>query len=573
MRWHTYLFAALWLTFQVGCCVEAMLRTSIKWVHALRWPAPHKICLALQANRHPALANDIRFNSDSFAVGVNNHASRCMGKDKRLFDNLILARTLQRIEGISKGLAIQGKGTLVININDDNGKPNRIKIPNSLYLHGLKMCLLSPQHWAQEARDNYPLPNGTRMENNAHSCKLLWGQGFFSKTIPFDDATNMLIFYTSPSTSSYQAFVHTFQALEAPFFSREHVLQLPGRCWLDRGLPPGPGEFVAEENFNFSLMPLSEGDEANKRLRSPLEPVQDGSPLSALVRNDLRYDPSPPLTKEDEYCVAVPNNQAEFMPWHYRLGHEPFARLKSLAENGKIPKLLARIRPPRCAGCLYGAMTKVPWCSKGQRDSTHPVLAATKLEECVSLDHMQSTEPGFYGQSKGILTKTRYRNATIFVDHYSRLKFVYLMTSNLTGKETVNTKRAFECFTTKHGVCIAHYHCNNGHFADSLFCQACESQGQKLTFCGVNAHFQNGITERAICNLSKSARKQLLHTRQCWPQAVSTALWPYALRHAAHLSNVLPTGKDGKSKLKLFSRIKVGSNMRFLHTFGCPVFV
>ena len=163
MRWHTYLFAALWLTFQVGCCVEAMLRTAIKWVHALRWPAPHKIRLALQANRHPALANNVRFDSDSFAVGINNHASRCMGNDKRLFDNLILTRTLQRVGGISKGLAIQGKGTLVININDDNGKPHRIKIPNSLYLPGLKMCLLSPQHWAQEARDNYPLPNGTRM--------------------------------------------------------------------------------------------------------------------------------------------------------------------------------------------------------------------------------------------------------------------------------------------------------------------------------------------------------------------------------------------------------------------------
>ena len=150
------------------------------------------------------------------------------------------------------------------------------------------------------------------------------------------------------------------------------------------------------------------------------------------------------------------------MRWHYRLGHKPFARLKSLAENGEIPKRLARIRPPRCAGCLYGAMTKVPWRSKGQRDSTHPVFAATKPGECVSVDHMQSTEPGFYGQSKGILTKTRYRNATIFVDHYSRLKFVYLMTSNLTGKETIDAKRAFERFAAEHGVRIAHYHCDNG---------------------------------------------------------------------------------------------------------------
>jgi hypothetical protein len=166
----------------------------------------------------------------------------------------------------------------------------------------------------------------------------------------------------------------------------------------------------------------------------------------------------------------------------------------------------------------------------------------------------------------------RYRNATIFVDPYSCLKFAYLMTSNLTGKETVNAKRAFERFAAEHGVRVAHYHCDNGQFADSLFRQACESQGQKLTFCGVNAQFQNGIAERAIRDLLEGACKQLLLARQRWPQAVSTALWPYALRHAADLSNVLLMGKDGQSKLERFSGIKVGSNMSFLHTFGCPVF-
>jgi hypothetical protein len=175
------------------------------------------------------------------------------------------------------------------------------------------MCLLSPQHWAQEAGDNYPLPNGTRMENTANNCRLFWEQGLFLKTIPFDDATNTPIFYTSPLTSSYWAFVHTFQALEAPFFSREHDLQQPGRCWLNRGLPPDPAEFVAKANFNFRSMPTSEGDDTNKRSRSPLATVQDGSPLSSVVRNDLRYDPLPPLTEEDEYCVAAPDDQAELM--------------------------------------------------------------------------------------------------------------------------------------------------------------------------------------------------------------------------------------------------------------------
>ena len=81
-----------------------------------------------------------------------------MGNDKRLFKNLMLVRAAQRVGGISKGLAIEGKGTLVLDVNDDTGKPHSIEIPSSLYLPGLRMCLLSPQHWAQEAEDNYPLP-------------------------------------------------------------------------------------------------------------------------------------------------------------------------------------------------------------------------------------------------------------------------------------------------------------------------------------------------------------------------------------------------------------------------------
>ncbi len=170
------------------------------------------------------------------------------------------------------------------------------------------------------------------------------------------------------------------------------------------------------------------------------------------------------------------------------------------------------------------------------------------------MDHMQSTKPGFHGQAKGALTSTCFHNAAIFANHFSQVKFVYFMTTNLTSKETVKAKQAFEQFA------VFNYHCDNGRFADTLFHKACKSQREKLTFCGFNAHCQ------------KSAQKQLLHTRQCWPQVVGTALWPYALCHAAYLSNVLSMCKDGQSRLKLFSGIKVGSNKQFLHTFGCPMF-
>ena len=198
IKWRTYLFSFLWTSFKAGCCIKVVFCSILKWFHTLLWPCC-TVRVALQASCHLALANNVCFNSDSFAIGVDNHASRCMGNDKRLFENLVLARMAQRVGGISKGLAIKGKGTLVLTINNDNDKPHKLRIPNSLYLPGLRMCLLSPQHWAQEAGDNYPLPNGTRMENTANNCKLLWGQGMFLKTIPFDDGIHTSIFYTSPS--------------------------------------------------------------------------------------------------------------------------------------------------------------------------------------------------------------------------------------------------------------------------------------------------------------------------------------------------------------------------------------
>jgi len=79
--------------------------------------------------------------------------------------------------------------------------------------------------------------------------------------------------------------------------------------------------------------------------------------------------------------------------------------------------------------------------------------------------------------------------------------------------ETVAAKRAFEAFAAQHGVRIQHYHCNNGCFSDNAFRQACHDARQQLTFCEVNAHFQNGIAEHSIRDLSKSAHKHLLHAR------------------------------------------------------------
>jgi hypothetical protein len=143
--------------------------------------------------------------------------------------------------------------------------------------------------------------------------------------------------------------------------------------------------------------------------------------------------------------------------------------------------------------------------------------------------------------------------------------------TKLTSKETMEAKQAFKHFAEQHGVRILHYHCNNGQFADNAFKNSCSAKGQRLTFCGVNAHFQNGIAEKAIRDLRESVRKQLLHARQCWPAAIHLALWPYVLRSAVNLHNTLPVLEDGTSRLEHFSSIRIGSKMKHHHAFGCPV--
>ncbi len=87
------------------------------------------------------------------------------------------------------------------------------------------------------------------------------------------------------------------------------------------------------------------------------------------------------------------------MQWHYCLGHLTFPKLKQLALNSKILKKLAKVLPPKCVGCLFGAMTKLPWRGK-ETKANHEVFVVTKPGECFSVDQMASMEVGFYAQLK-----------------------------------------------------------------------------------------------------------------------------------------------------------------------------
>jgi hypothetical protein len=160
----------------------------------------------------------------------------------------------------------------------------------------------------------------------------------------------------------------------------------------------------------------------------------------------------------------------------------------------------------------------------------------------------------------------------VYVDHKSDLTFIYNQEST-TSTETLESKHAFEAFAREKGVDkIEHYHSDNGRFIDDAFRLDCEKQGQTQTCCGVNAHHQNGKVEKRIRDLCDDARKSLIHAIFKWNGAVITALWPYALRHAANVRNSIPDNKDGTCALERFTGAEVRPNLKWHHTFGCPVY-
>jgi len=238
-----------------------------------------------------------------------------------------------------------------------------------------------------------------------------------------------------------------------------------------------------------------------------------------------------------------------------------------------LPRRLSKCRIPTCSACLYAKATKRPWRSKPKKngdDGDKP----TKPCQVISVNQLVSPTPGLIAQMTGFLTTKRYCYATIFVDQFSRLGFVYLQ-KTASAEETVEGKKAFEAFAHRHGVKIEAYHADNGIFKAYKWIDACKQDGQGMTFAAVNAHHQNGIAERRIRELQDLARAMLAHANARWSDTISANLWPYAVRNASDAINHTPSMQDSerRSPIEIFSNSKVATNPKHWKPFGCPTYV
>lgn len=499
-------------------------------------------CGTLIAAQASDAMEDIHFSYDTDAglVGVDNRCSACISHDS---DDFIgpLEDSNRVIKGYG-GTRTTGvkTGTIKWQWEDDQGQVHSHVIPNSYYVPSGKVRLLSPQHWAKERNKNNKRDKDAGEKTNHKEVQLQWANGQHTKTIPLDPNNNVATFRLAPGFTKFQAFCVEIKNDDKDPITLETI--------------------VTDD----------EGDDIPEREKYTTHDLQGPVKKKDQLPNVVEDEED---VADDEEERQPTHHTAEMLDYHYRFAHISFKRIQDMARWGILPRRLAKCPIPICTACMYGKATKRPWRQKSSRnrdESSKPKQPG----ECVSVDQMHSPTPGLVAQVSGTLTTKRYKVATIFVDQYSGYSYVHLQES--TGaEETVRGKEAFERHMASMGVKVQHYHADNGVFRSRLWEQHCYDKRQGLTFAGVNAHHQNGMAERRIRLLQELTRTSMIQAQRRWPDAITTNLWPYAMKMANEAHNATPNPKstEGYSPLQMVSKSKVATNPKHWRHFGCPVYV
>jgi hypothetical protein len=103
-------------------------------------------------------------------------------------------------------------------------------------------------------------------------------------------------------------------------------------------------------------------------------------------------------------------------------------------------------------------------------------------------------------------------------------------------------------------VTVKYFHADNGRFADKGFTDHITKNRQYITYCGVTAHFQNGMAEKRIWDLQDQKTTMLMHAETRWPDVISPNLWPYVLREANESLNATPSKVTGQVANQMFTK-------------------
>ena len=514
----------------------SLLRTSY-------WACPSAFACAFQSEQGDHEPRPIDFDSNCFDVLADNCANFSISFNKEDFTNL------EDFQGIVQGVGnckVKGQGTLHWRFRDDSGRLIDIFDDQALYVPDMQHRILSITHWGQQrsSKREDEMQDHTHMITDADSdTSTLFVDRCKSETTVTHQNRLPRLRCWSPRQAAF------------PAFSAD-------KCYECYNAISQPENTVSKRSLFYN------GKQPMAFLASSLKP-KDGTTVS---HRKVRFNQDKNATKSIPSAAkpATLSAKEQLMAAHIRFGHTPFGILVQAARNGILPKSIITDDYPSCPSCVYGKASRRAWRTAKSQGKIAP--NATRPGDVVSVDQMDATIPGFVAQAKGRLTRKRYKTATIFVDHVSRLSYVHVHHS--TGAaEAIEAKKCFEECAQVHGVTVRHYHADNGIFNSKEFKQAVRESQQTISFCGVGAHHQAGVAEHRIRDLSELARTQLLHAQNHNPKAVTPHLWPCALRHASYLYNLFPRGGKALSPIEIFSSSRAQPNLKHAHPFGCPVCV
>ena len=79
--------------------------------------------------------------------------------------------------------------------------------------------------------------------------------------------------------------------------------------------------------------------------------------------------------------------------------------------------------------------------------------------------------------------------------------------------ESIEAKADYERMAATFGIKVKKFHTDNGIFAEQGFKSDVSDNNQTIRYCGVRAHFHNGIAEADVKQLTEKARTMMIHAK------------------------------------------------------------
>ena len=367
----------------------------------------HAFTTSMAGTNDEGLNGQVHFDTDSIFFVCDNSTTGHICNDFRKFIPGTLRQSGRRLTTAhGTGNDKLQEGTVRLRLIDDDDREHIFLLENCIFLPESPVNLLSTRRLAEKFLDADGNPDENTRINSGYSTHVLsWNFGKYKKTFPTPiSGLPELLF--DKGFNKFQSFCCAVG---------DHVHIIPDDDDHDDAL------FMMEESITFQdgagesdtvkyLGPMTrEGMVKHKIKRSDdSEFLVDREHLSSLSTPNISTVPVeieqyaaelPNLSKEHLAQISNPqildDDQRELIALHNKLNHLPFPSMIKLAEIGKIPKKLAKLknRLPVCMSCVFGRAHKRPWRFKGKKGSTSSKIRndnEVAPGDCVSLDQMVS---------------------------------------------------------------------------------------------------------------------------------------------------------------------------------------